>query len=278
MRAFLTAIFVAFAAACAFAGDVPVISAAPSLDRGYADAYNLDFTGAQREFAGWEKNHPGEALGPVSEAAGLLFSELNRLGVLEAQFFTNDKQFAARPRLSPDPKTADDFHHALALAEQDAQQQLQVNANDADALFALTLVYGLHADYTALVEKRNFASLSYTRQADEYAQKVLASQPSYYDAYLATGVSKYIIGSLAAPLRWMLKFGGYSGDKKEGVHELELTAARGRYLAPFARMLLAIAYLRQDQRGKALALLTELRDDFPGNSLFPREIARLEVR
>jgi len=56
-----------------------------------------------------------------------------------------------------------------------------------------------------------------------------------------------------------------------------LTAERGHYLAPFARILLAIAYVREKDKPRALDMLTSLRSDFPGNSLFPREIARLET-
>jgi hypothetical protein len=265
-------------ASAAYAAETASISAAPtSLERGYNHAYNLDFTGAQHEFAAWEKAHPGEALGPVSEGAGYLFSELNRLGVLETQFFSDDKKFLDRPKVSPDPKTKQQFDDALTRAESEAQQELGANPRDPDALFAMTLTYGLRADYVALVEKRNMASLSLTKQADGWAEKLLSQHPSYYDGYLATGLSKYILGSLAAPVRWLLRLGGYSGgDKKEGMKELQLVAERGHYLAPFARMLLAIAYLRQKDPAKARTLLEGLRQDFPGNPLFTKEIARLD--
>ena len=47
----------------------------------------------KRSSRGWQKQHPEDPVGPVSEAAGLLFSEFNRLGVLEAQFYENDAAF-----------------------------------------------------------------------------------------------------------------------------------------------------------------------------------------
>lgn len=37
------------------------------------------------------------------------------------------------------------------------------------------------------------------------------------------------------------------------------------------------AYVREKDKPRALDLLTSLRSDFPGNSLFPREIARLQT-
>ena len=66
------------------------------LDRGFRRLYDLDFTGAQKEFESWEKLNPENPMGPVSEAAGVLFSEFNRLGVLEAQFYEDDSIFAEK--------------------------------------------------------------------------------------------------------------------------------------------------------------------------------------
>jgi predicted Zn-dependent protease len=57
---------------------------------------------------------------------------------------------------------------------------------------------------------------------------------------------------------------------------LKLTAERGRYLAPFARILLAIAYVRDNDNTRARELLSALRQEFPDNSLFALEIARLD--
>src|SRR5262249_43340590 len=95
-------------------------------------------------------------------------------------------------------------------------------------------------------------------------------------AYLATGIGKYIIGSMAAPVRWFLRMGGFSADKKVGLDELKLTAEKGQYFGPFARILLAIAYVRDKDKSKAREVLSGLRDEFPHNPLFAREIARLD--
>jgi len=48
------------------------------------------------------------------------------------------------------------------------------------------------------------AALSYTRQATKVARTLLEVAPDYADAYLATGISQYIVGSLTPPLRWIL--------------------------------------------------------------------------
>lgn len=259
------------------AEDNPKVIAASPLDRGFTGLYNLDFSGAQNDFASWEKLHPDDPVGPVSEAAGFLFSEFNRLGVLEAQFYENDDSFAGRPKLNPDPAVRDRFEAAIGRAETLARARLAKDAKDRDALFAMTLSAGLQADYAALIEKRNLASLHYTKQASASAQELLTVCHDCYDALLATGFSKYIIGSMAAPVRWLLRMGGLPSDKQGGIADLQTTAAHGHYLAPFARILLSIAYVREKDKSRALELLAGLHREFPGNTLFPREIAHLNA-
>jgi hypothetical protein len=254
----------------------PNIAPITALDRGFTGLYNLDFTGAQKDFTAWETLHPNDPLGPVSEAAGFLFSEFNRLGVLEGQFYENDKAFTGRSVQAADPATHDKFEAAIGRTEQLAQARLSSDPKDPDALFALTLSSGLQADYAALIEKRNLASLHYTKEASAWAQQLLAVCSDCYDAQLAMGLSKYIIGSMAAPVRWLMRMDGLPADKRGGIADLQLTAEHGHYLAPFARILLAIAYVRDKDKARALEMLSALRVQFPGNTLFPREIVRLE--
>jgi hypothetical protein len=276
-------IIVAASLACCVLGpagcaeDVARPGVATALDRGFSGLYNLDFAGAQRDFAGWQQQHPDDPVGPVSEAAGFLFSEFNRLGVLEAQFYENDAAFTSRPKLKPDPALREHFQGAIRRAENLSRARLTKDPQDRDALFAQTLSAGLQADYAALIEKRNLASLHYTKEASISGQQLLAVCHDCYDALLATGFSKYIIGSMAAPVRWILRLGGLPSDKQGGIADLQTTAEHGHYLAPFARILLAIAYVREKDKARALQLLTGLQHEFPGNTLFPREIARLQT-
>jgi hypothetical protein len=261
----------------AVAASIASVTPSSALEHGFAGLYNLDFTGAQKDFASWQAQHPDDPVGPVSEAAGFLFSEFNRLGVLEAQFYENDSAFASRSKVTADPVVKQRFEAALSHADVLAHNRLGKSPKDRDALFALTLSAGLQADYAALIEKRNMASLHFTKEASSWAQQLLSVCNDCYDVHVATGFSKYIIGSMAAPVRWMLRLGGLPGDKQSGLADLRLTAERGHYLAPFARILLAIAYVREKDRPRALQLLTGLRADFPGNPLYGREIARLQT-
>jgi len=276
--------FLALAVIVAGAGASPCAAsstdareAPESLDLGYRRMYSLDFDGAARAFASWQLERPDDPRGPVSEAAGLLFSELHRLGILETQFFVDDGAFTERRGRKPDPQVKVRFDASLERAETLAHRRVAAHASDTDALFALALASGLKADYLSLIEARNVAALSPTKHATEWAEKLLRVDPAYADAYLATGLSNYIIGSTPAPIRWVLRIGGYGGDKKEGIRELELTAEKGRFLAPFARLLLAVAYLRQGEAARAQGMLERLQEEFPENPLYAREIARISA-
>lgn len=249
----------------------------PPLERGFQLMYNLDFDHAHSIFEDWEKNHPDDPLGPTSDAADVLFSEFHRLGVLESQFFENDRQFENRPKLNPDPALRGRFDSAVQKGMNIAQSRLAKDSKDKDALFAMTLCNGLQADYAALIEKRNVASLHYTKEATRWSEQALAVDPNLYDAHIASAISKYIVGSMAAPVRWLVRLGGVTGDKQEGVKELKLVADRGHYLAPFANILLAVAYVRDHDKQHARQLLASLHDQFPANPLFAQEMARLDT-
>jgi len=249
-----------------------------TLESGYRLMYGLDFASAGRVFLQWRAEHPRDPLAPMSLAANLLFAELNRSGVLQAQFFVDDRSFTASKPSAPSPDVRARFDAAVAEAEAVAHARLGEDPRNPDALFALAMASGLRADFAALVEGRNMAALSHTREATRVARTLIEVAPDYADAYLATGISQFIVGSLIAPMRWALRLAGFEGDKRKGMQELRLTAESGRFLGPFARILLAIASLREHDTNGARDLLAGLAHDFPTNPLFARELQRLTAK
>ncbi len=247
-----------------------------SLEVGYQQMYNLDFDAAHQTFIAWEHSHPDDPLGPVSNAAAYLFAEFDRLHILESELFTNDATFEKRQKFEPDPKVRAAFEEELRRGEHLSEQILTRTPQDAPALFAKVMVGGLRGDYMALVEKRNMAALSTIKMSRALAEKLLAQDPSYYDAYLAVGVENYLLGVTSAPIRWLLRLGGHQTDKNEGIAKLRLTAEKGHYLAPYARLLLAVAALRNHDQNQARTLLSGLAVEFPRNPLYKRELARIQ--
>jgi hypothetical protein len=237
--------------------------------------YNLDFQGAHKSFQLYEQAHPQDPLGPVSNAAAYLFSEFARLHILEMELFTDDHRFGDREKPSPDPAVYAAFDKELNAANEIADGLL-ARSYQSDALFAKVLAAGLRGDYLALIEKRNLAGLSYMKAGRTLAEQLISHDPTYYDAYLAIGIENYLLGVTAAPVRWILRMTGAETDKDLGIANLELTADKGHYLAPYARLLLAVAALRNQDRTTARSLLASLSREFPQNDLYQRELIRIQ--
>ncbi len=238
------------------------------IESGFQSMYNLQFDQAHQDFSTWERLHPDDPLGPVSQAAGFLFAEFARLGILESQLFTNDKAFASRAKLSPDPNVRAQFYAALDRGNQLADATLKQHPEDSNALFAKVLALGLQSDYVALIDKQDFAALHYMKQGRILAQQLLKQKPDAYDALLAVGVENYMTGIKPAPVRWMLSLGGIDPNKEQGIRELQQTAAHGNLLKPFAKLLLAVAALRDKNDAEGCSLLHELAVDYPRNPLY----------
>ena len=245
------------------------------LNQGFDDMYNLAFQNAHYEFAVWMKEHPDDPMGPAADESAYLFSEFDRLGILDVELFSDDQRFEHRKRPAPDIAAKTAFLERIGAAEKLADKILQSVPNNAHSLFVKTLVYGLRSDYQGLIEKDDLAALVYSKRAGEFAKQTLAADPTLYDAYLGVGVENYILGLKPAPVRWVLHLAGAETNKMEGLQQLQLTAEKGNYLAPFARLLLAVAAIRDHQILRAKELLTNLHHQYPGNTLYYRELVRL---
>jgi hypothetical protein len=264
--------------AAALLGSPPVTAAPvpPLLDRGYGQLYDLQFDEAHRSFRESERLHPEDPMGPVSDAAAYLFSEFERLHILQSEFFLHDDGFRTARKLKPDPDVKRTFEAQLEKSRQLAERILARDPQDQNATFAAVLRLGLHSDYLALVEERYLASFREMKRGRVLAANLLAANPHFYDAYVAIGVENYLLSLKPAPVRWLLRVGGAQIDREEGLRKLRLTAQRGHYLLPFARLLLAVAALRDGDRNHARDLLQGLSAEFPRNDLYRQELARLQ--
>jgi len=107
-------------------------------------------------------------------------------------------------------------------------------------------------------------------------RQLLASYANYDDAYLALGGESYLLSQQSGPMRWILQMTGAQTNKETGLHNLQLTAEHGHYLLPYARLLLAVAALRDHDSAQARKLLAGLAHEFPDNRLYAKELAKLQ--
>ncbi len=239
--------------------------------------YDLDFAAAHRSFADWERVHSDDPMGAVSDAAAWLFSELDRLRVLQSEFFTEDDEFVRREHgLAPDAAAQRAFEAALQRGQRKASAVLARSPQDENALMATVLIHGLRSDYLSMIQKRNLPALTETKLARKTAQQLLALHPACYDAYVAIGIENYLLSLKPLPLRWLLRLGGAETNKQAGIERLRLTAEKGRYLLPFARLLLAVAALRDANVEAARGQLSWLAAQFPHNTLYREELRKLD--
>jgi len=243
------------------------------LDTGYRDMYNLRFDDAHAKFQLWIASHPEDPMGPVSDAAAYLFSEFERLHVIDVQLFADQSRFDSRSKLTPDGNARKAFEDRLDQASSVADAALKKNDKDARALYVKTLVSGMRSDYALMIDKKDVTALNYSKEASAWSKQALAANPHMYDAYLASGVENYMLSLKWAPLRWLLNLTGAQTSRDEGIRLLKLTATQGYYLAPFARMMLAVAALRENKPQEARSILIDLKKEFPMNSLYDRQLA-----
>lgn len=276
MRQTIRTAFAVFSLCALLSADNAAVPGNDQLYAGWMKMYNLKFGEAHILFEGWEKAHPANPMGPVSHAAGYLFSEFARLGVLEAELFVGEGHFRGRQKLTPDSSLKGRFMESVGKVDQLADAALAANPKDVDALLAKSLALGLRGDYFAMIEGQSLGPLKFAKESRIVAERLRAADPSNYDSYLGPGFENYVLSQKAAIVRTVLSWTGSKTDRDAGVEQLRLCAEHGRYLEPFAKLLLAVASLRDKQPEPAKAILRELNQRFPENPLYLKELRNIE--
>jgi hypothetical protein len=251
----------------------------PTLDDALNQLYNFDFPSAQTTIDRLIAVHPQDPLPYAFRASAYLFYELDRLGILEGEFFSNDDwAYDKKKKQLPDPAVRARLLQALNDTQSKGEAVLKTAPSDKNALFAVCIAQGVTADYMALIEKRQFGSLTPTKKGNTYAQQLIRLDPKYADAYVTAGFSEYVLGSLPFFVKWFVHWDGVSGSKELGKQHLQTAARDGHYLKAFAKILLAIAAVREKRMSDAQKIMADLTREYPGNPLFRKELAKLNSR
>jgi len=245
------------------------------LDHAFDRLYNFDFPGVYAILDQLERDHPSYPVGYSVRGAAMLFYELDRLKILQTEFFTSDERLTDRKNLKPDPKVRAELFRTTGEARTRGAERLAADPSDRDAMFAMCMATGIETDYTMLVEKRYFRSFALSKESQAYAHKLLALNPPVVDAYLTLGSVEYTVGSMNFFFRLFVHFDQIKGSKQQGIENLKKVILNGRYYPPFAKILLSVIYLREKQPRLALPLLQDLSRSFPANPLLRSEVARV---
>jgi hypothetical protein len=246
----------------------------PELTAGFRLLYEQRFPEGREKFSAWSMQNPDDPFGYAAQAASYLFEEFYRQNVLTSDFFLNEKKFLHGIAGKPDPVLMKGFDDAIAETRVLAAKCIASNPKDPEAYFALTLVAGMQSDADMILKKQHLEALKRLKEGNEHAKILLAEQPDAFDAYVAIGTANYIVGSLTVGARMMLWFGGIHGNKQLGMAQVAKTVENGRYLKPFAQIMLALAARREKQNELAKKLLRDLSEEFPASPLFAAEYAK----
>ena len=246
----------------------PYSGSEPPLSPGFEAFYNNDYDRALAFFEKQVKAHPDDPDQHNHLAQTILYRELFRNGSLESQLVTGNNAFLRRPKVEISARDRQTFTDSIETSLSLSEARLGKNEREVKAWYQSGVAHGLRSTYFFLVEKAWTEALREAAAARKAQERVLKLDPGSVDARLTLGVYQYVVASLPFYMRAVGFLNGFHGDRAGGLQQLESVARDGVSNRYDAKIVLAVLYRREHQPGKAIPLLQELAQRFPGNYLF----------
>lgn len=235
--------------------------------RGFEAFYNMDYDEAIALFQRERERYPDDPFVLNHLLAVVLAKELNREGQLDASLYMGNK-FLALKAPAVDPQVKNEVTNLSQRAIALANQELEKNPKDVDALFARGVARGLATVYSAVVEKHWVGALREGLGAYHDNEHVLKLDPNYSDAKLVVGAFQYIVGSLSWWQKALAFVANIHGSKTKGLALLRQAVDGGGEESIDASTILALFLAREGRYDEALALLGRDYAYFPHNFIF----------
>jgi tetratricopeptide (TPR) repeat protein len=246
--------------------------------RAAAELYNLNRDRAVDLYREAVAADPQDAGAYRGLASALWLSITFRRGNMTVDDYIGRVNRQTLPLPPPPRETAAAFNDALDRAMALARKKVDANPRDADAHYQIGAAVGLRASYIATVEGSALGAFRAAREAYEEQERVMELDPRRKDAGLIVGTYRYIVATLALPLRWVAYIAGFGGGKDKGLHLIEEAAAFPGDSQTDARFALVLLYNREKRYDDALRQLAILRERYPRNRLLPLEIGSTNLR
>jgi len=240
--------------------------------------YNLDHAEALADFRQAAAADPQDAAAYRGVATMLWLSITFARGNMTVDDYIGRVTKPTGTNKQAPTETVTAFRDAIEKAIALARQRIAKNANDADAHYQLGAAVGLRASYTATVDGSVVGAFRAAREAYDEHEQVLTLEPRRKDAGLIVGTYRYIVATLALPLRWMAYVAGFGGGREKGLRLIEEAAGFGGENQTDARFALVLIYNREKQYNEALAVLAQLRQQYPQNRLVWLETGSTSLR
>lgn len=228
-------------------------------------------TGTDPVLIGYERLHQGD----LSGASQYFEDQLKRAPDDLAFRFGWLMAEQARIQLAPG-RTAQfekDLDAIIALGE----ARYERTHEDVGALFYLANAYLMRAAYRFDHDKGMWGAARDGANAKSYVEAYLKVYPRDGDAYLVLGSYNYYVDIIPTFFKFMrLLMFLPSGNRVEGLKQLERASTEGRLFAPLARRILMEAYATFEGRTtEAIAMGEQLRQQYPGSDAAATSLAEV---
>lgn len=247
----------------------------PQVKEAYHFFYLLDYPTAVERFHRFHEEHPGDPQATAMLLDAEVFEELYRQDLLDTTFYANDGFLSGKHATDEDPKRRDEIFALADEAVREADDRVQKNPNDVDALFARGWARSLKCTYIAMVERGFGSGFRLATKARDDCERVLKIDPNYVDAKLVVGVYQYVVGALPLPFKFLIGFAGITGSKSRGMELLWDDARRGPATNIEARVVIALFLRREGRYKDAIEVVRSLEREYPRDYLFCLEEANL---
>ena len=245
------------------------------IEQGFDHFYNLEYPEAIACFEQAIAKDPSSPDLHNHLAQTLVFQEMFRDGSLESELVSGTNSFLRRAKLEPSPAIEQRFLSEIDRAMSLAQARLNTNPDDAVALYALGISYGLRSNYYWVVKKSWRESLKDATTARRLHNHLSEIEPHNVDARLVQGLHDYIVGSLPWHYRMFGFLIGIHGDKEKGIRIVQDVAQNGKLDRVDAEVFLCALYRRENQASRAVPLVQDLIARFPRNFLLRLELSQM---
>ena len=172
-----------------------------------------------------------------------------------------------------DPEFSSTVDAAIASTEAWTEREPEI----AEAWFYMGAAYAARVQWRVLRGEKLSAARDGKRILTAL-ERALALDPALDDAYFGMGMYRYyanVAPAAARMLRFLLLLPG--GDREVGLEQMLRARARGKLLQGEADYQLSIIYLwYETETARAIHLLEALQTQYPGNPLFPAELAHIQ--
>jgi hypothetical protein len=189
--------------------------------------------------------------------------------------YTNDSFIGRAPRPT-DGKVKSRIKELAHRAQSLEEKQLKADPKDVSALYCRGVTRAEFAVYTGLVERAWFSALRNAVGARHDHERVLELDPSYSDAKMVVGTHNYVAGNLPWSIKVAAALAGLNGSKDKGLTYLRDVAKSDGENSTDAKVILSLFLRREHQYDEAIGYMQGLAAKYPGNHLFPTEVANLQ--